>query len=149
MPGNDPEPTTAVLVIGAPIADGDAPLLCERLRAVACASGAQTIVCDVRALAAEARSVDALARMQLVARRLGCQIRLYRASPELADLLAFLGLSTVVGCGRAACNSSRPPPAMGRPPKRSLIPDLRGWTRARPAVKIGGCQSTDGLARVL
>jgi hypothetical protein len=113
-----PEPTTAVLVIARPVAPGDTERLCERLRALASDSGAEVIVCDVRALAADARSVDALARLQLTARRLGCQIRLVRASPQLDDLLSFLGLSSVVGCGRiqrAGC--SRPPPATTDPPK--------------------------------
>jgi hypothetical protein len=94
------EPTTAVLVIAQPLAHGDAAQLCERLQALVRGSGAGVIVCDVRALAADARTVDALARLQLTARRLGAQIRLVRASPELDDLLRFLGLADVVGCGR-------------------------------------------------
>ena len=109
-----PEPTTAVLVIARPIARGDVARLCERLQALVRDSGAEVVVCDVRALPADARSVDALARLQLTARRLGRQIRLSRASPELADLLTFLGLASVVGCGGWAREScSRPPPAMG------------------------------------
>jgi hypothetical protein len=115
-----PEPTTAVLVIARPVAQGDAEQLCEQLQALARESAPEVVVCDVRALAADARSVDALARLQLTARRLGCQIRLVRASPELDDLLSFLGLAGVVGCGRAQRTScSRPPPAMGGPPKEA------------------------------
>lgn len=118
MSGSDLEPTTAVLVIADAICHGDAAPLCERLRAVALASGAEVVVCDVRGLAADARSVDALARLQLAARRLGCRIRLRRASRELDDLLAFLGLAAVVGGGHAAVEpGSRPPSAVGRPPK--------------------------------
>jgi hypothetical protein len=115
-----PEPTTAVLVIAHPVAEGDTEQLCERLHALTRESGAEVIVCDVRALAADARSVDALARLQLTARRLGCRIRLVRASPQLDDLLSFLGLSDVVGCGRTPrMGCSRPPPAPGDPPKRA------------------------------
>ena len=40
--------------------------------------------------------VDALARMQLVARRLGCSIRLRGAGAELLGLLDLLGLARVV-----------------------------------------------------
>jgi hypothetical protein len=40
--------------------------------------------------------VDALARLQLVARRLGCSIRLRHASAELLGLLDLLGLAEVV-----------------------------------------------------
>ena len=97
--GPRPEPATAVLVIGAPIADGDVAPLCERLIALARGSDADVIVCDVRALDADARSIDALARLQLTARRLGRRIRLHRVSPELDALLSFLGLADVVGGG--------------------------------------------------
>lgn len=112
MPETAPEPTTAVLVIADPIADGDAEALCDRLRALAMASGARIIVCDVRALDADGRTVDALARLQLAARRLGRQIRLRRASPELDDVLSFLGLAAVVGCVRGAA-VRRPHPTGG------------------------------------
>jgi hypothetical protein len=40
--------------------------------------------------------VDELARWQLVARRLGCSIRLRDAGVDLWDLLEFLGLAQVV-----------------------------------------------------
>jgi hypothetical protein len=40
--------------------------------------------------------VEALARLQLVARRIGCQVRLRGASGELLELVAFMGLSDVL-----------------------------------------------------
>jgi hypothetical protein len=55
-----------------------------------------TIVCDVGALAPDAAAIDALARLQLAARRLGLEIRLSHASRELLGLLAFVGLSEVL-----------------------------------------------------
>jgi hypothetical protein len=55
-----------------------------------------TIVCDVGALAADAAAVDALARLQLTARRLGYEIRLGDASVDLQDLLDFVGLRDVL-----------------------------------------------------
>ncbi|MDX6677614.1 MAG: hypothetical protein QOE31_1666 [Solirubrobacteraceae bacterium] len=109
-----PEPATAVLVIAGPIGDGDAARLCERLTALAHASDAEMIVCDVRALAPDARSVDVLARLQLTARRLDRRIRLHRASPELDALLSFLGLSDVVGGGFARLCGRR----LGQPEER-------------------------------
>jgi hypothetical protein len=54
------------------------------------------IVCDVGALAPDAGAVDALARLQLTARRLGLEIRLRHASGELQELLAFVGLRDVL-----------------------------------------------------
>jgi ABC-type transporter Mla MlaB component len=41
--------------------------------------------------------VDALARLQLAARRHGCSIRLEDASDELAGLVRLCGLSGVLG----------------------------------------------------
>jgi hypothetical protein len=55
-----------------------------------------TIVCDVGALAPDASAVDALARLQLTARRLGYEIRLRDASVALQDLLDFVGLRNVL-----------------------------------------------------
>ena len=60
------------------------------------ASRSSTIVCDVRALAPDAAAVDALARLQLAAHRLGLEIRLRHASHDLQGLLAFVGLSDVL-----------------------------------------------------
>jgi hypothetical protein len=59
-------------------------------------SRASTIVCDLAAVAPEASSVDALARLQLNAHRLGLEIRLLHASSELQELIAFAGLNEVL-----------------------------------------------------
>ena len=56
-----------------------------------------TIVCDVSALAPDGLTVDALARLQLSARRVGLDLRLRRASGELEELLCFVGLREVLG----------------------------------------------------
>ena len=48
-------------------------------------------------LAPDASTIDALARLQLTLGRLGIEIRLRHASQELAELLAFVGLSDVLG----------------------------------------------------
>jgi hypothetical protein len=89
-----PPDCSGVLVIEGPIAAADLPLLCERLSVLA--AGADDLVCDVRALAPDALSINALARLQLTARRLGCRIRLRNASSELARLLWFCGLGGVL-----------------------------------------------------
>jgi ABC-type transporter Mla MlaB component len=57
---------------------------------------APTIVCDVSALAADAATVDALARLQLTARRCGHELALARAPKDLEELLAFIGLAEVL-----------------------------------------------------
>ena len=52
--------------------------------------------CDVRDAEADVATVDALARLQLVAKRLGCRLRLRNASAELVELVAFMGLADVL-----------------------------------------------------
>jgi ABC-type transporter Mla MlaB component len=55
-----------------------------------------TLVCDVHALAPDASAIDALARLQLAARRVGLEVRLCHASKELCGLLELVGLSDVL-----------------------------------------------------
>ena len=63
-----------------------------------------TIVCDVGAIAPDVHAIDALARLQLAARRLGMEIRLRHASDDLQELIVFAGLRDVLhleACGQA------------------------------------------------
>ena len=53
-------------------------------------------LCDVSGVDPDAVTVDALARLQLAARRHGCQVRLLHPSRELLELLAFMGLTDVL-----------------------------------------------------
>ena len=79
-----------------PIARADLPGLCERICELL--SSAQDVIasCDVGGVPPDAVTVDALARLQLAAHRTGCSIRLRNASPELRELVAFMGLGDVV-----------------------------------------------------
>jgi ABC-type transporter Mla MlaB component len=88
-------PTTVAFAVRGPIAREDLPGLCDRVCAILSASGAALAVCDVHGVEPDAVTVDALARLQLGARRSGCRVRLENASPELRELLAFLGLDDV------------------------------------------------------
>jgi ABC-type transporter Mla MlaB component len=101
-PRPPPEPNTIDLVINDQIARDDIAGLCERVRVLLEGSGAELLVCDVGALVEpDAVTVDALVRLQLTARRFGCQVRLNHASAELQELLALVGLCDVVPlCGR-------------------------------------------------
>jgi anti-anti-sigma regulatory factor len=56
----------------------------------------RTIVCDLRGVAADCVTVDALARLHLAARRAGVELNLRDASKELRELLVFTGLSGVL-----------------------------------------------------
>jgi hypothetical protein len=60
------------------------------------ASSASIALCDVTGVEPDAVTVDALARLQLAARRRGRTVRLRNASPDLCDLVAFLGLTDVL-----------------------------------------------------
>ena len=56
----------------------------------------RTIICDVGGVAPDVHAIDALARLQLAARRLGMEIRLRHASSELQELVGFAGLRDVL-----------------------------------------------------
>jgi ABC-type transporter Mla MlaB component len=88
-------PHTIAFAIEGPIARADLPGLCERVCAVLESNGAGVALCDVRGVAVDVVTVDALARLQLAARRHGCQVRLRNTSNELRELLAFMGLRDV------------------------------------------------------
>ena len=54
-------------------------------------------MCDLRGVEADCATVDAVARLHLAARRAGFELSLRDASQELTELLAFTGLSGVLG----------------------------------------------------
>ena len=91
----DAQQTVAFAVRG-PIARADLPGLCERICSLLERSGAGVALCDVAGVEPDAVTVDALARLQLAARRHGCRVRLRQASPELLGLVAFMGLEDVL-----------------------------------------------------
>jgi ABC-type transporter Mla MlaB component len=94
MPTSRPHPVA--FVISGPIARADLPGLCERICGLLTESGASVALCDVAGVDPDAVTVDALARLQLAAQRQGCRVRLRRASDELRELVAFMGLTDVL-----------------------------------------------------
>jgi ABC-type transporter Mla MlaB component len=79
-----------------PIARADLPGLCERICGLLSRAHGEVAWCDVAEVPPDAITVEALARLQVAARRRACSIRLRNASPELRELVAFMGLSDVV-----------------------------------------------------
>jgi ABC-type transporter Mla MlaB component len=76
-------------------------------------------VCDVGALVEpDVAAVEALARLQLAARRSGCRITLYDVPPQLGGLLELMGLGDIF------------PPAVNG----------RGVAEARTAGTAGRCR---------
>jgi hypothetical protein len=96
-----PGPPTVAFAIRGPIARADLPGLCDRVCTLLGGSGGGVLLCEVAGVEPDAVTVDALARLQLAAGRLGCQVRLRHASAELLDLVAFMGLANVLPDHRA------------------------------------------------
>ena len=90
-----PHPRTIAFAIEGPIERSDLPGLCDRVCGLL-RGGAATALCDVDGVQADAVTIDALARLQLAARRTGCHVRLRNASEELRELVAFMGLEDVL-----------------------------------------------------
>lgn len=88
-------PTIAFAIRG-PIARDDLPGLCNRVCALLESGDATVAICDVGGVDPDAVTVDALARLQLAAKRHGCQVRLRHASARLRALVAFMGLADVL-----------------------------------------------------
>ncbi|MFJ4849234.1 STAS domain-containing protein [Streptomyces sp. NPDC088733] len=92
-----------VLVLPARVTREAVPVLCERLRCLlaehrgntATAAAPVTVVCDVSGPAGEPDAVliDALARLQLTARRQGARVVLRGAGRPLRELIALVGLA--------------------------------------------------------
>jgi ABC-type transporter Mla MlaB component len=87
---------TIAFAIRGPITRADLPGLSDRVCDLLRQTHGCVAFCDVSGLGADAVTIDALARVALAARRNGCQVRLGRASAELRELLAFMGLEDVL-----------------------------------------------------
>jgi ABC-type transporter Mla MlaB component len=91
------EPASIDLILAGRIAPADIPALCARARTLLESGDADRLICDVGAVAdPDAVTIDALARLQLTARRLGSQVGLRDASDQLQELLDFVGLNGVL-----------------------------------------------------
>ena len=89
-------PHTVAFAIRGPIGRADLPGLCDRVCTLLSGSDADLALCDVCQVEPDAVTVDALARLQLAARRLGCTVRLRGASVALRELVEFMGLEDVL-----------------------------------------------------
>jgi len=83
-------------VVYGPIVHDDIPGLCRRVRGLL-TEGVGRIVCDVGGLTEpDGTTLDALARLQLAARRRGCRVVLRHAGIDLLGLLDAAGLGDIV-----------------------------------------------------
>jgi ABC-type transporter Mla MlaB component len=89
-------PHTVALAIRGPISRADLPGISDRVCGLLSSSRPGVVLCDVCGVEPDAVTVDALCRLQVAARKYGCQVRLRHASDELLALVAFMGLSDVL-----------------------------------------------------
>lgn len=95
-----PGPGGTVLVMSGPVPRDAIPAMCERARRLLQSCDPGPVACDVGALAEpDATTIDALARLQLTARRLGRRVEFRSACEELEDLLTLTGLLGVLTVG--------------------------------------------------
>jgi len=79
-------------VLGTPDARA---VLCAQVRRLLGAGDIDVVTCDLTDAVADLGHVDALARLQLTARRMGGRIRLRAAPPDLVDLIDWVGVPKV------------------------------------------------------
>jgi ABC-type transporter Mla MlaB component len=90
-----------------PVRRDDIPALCERARRLLEGCDAGSVSCDVAALAEpDVVTIDALARLQLTALRLGYRVELQRARGPLVQLLVLSGMSGVLPCAGSGPGAS-------------------------------------------
>ena len=90
------QPNTIVLVLDS-LDPADVASLIDHVVLGTQANAPTVILCDLAQLTdADMATVDALARLALRARRLGCSISLRDPSSELCELVAFAGLGDVL-----------------------------------------------------
>jgi len=84
------------LRIYGPITRADLDPLSARCCVFFAAHRGAVVDCDVAGIGSDAVTVDALARLQLVAKKYGCIVVLRGASGELRDLVELMGLTEVL-----------------------------------------------------
>ena len=95
-----PAPDATLALVGQ-IERADIPAFCERARGLIERSDEDPVVCDLgRVARPDAVTVEALARLQLEARRLGRRLVFRDVCGELRDLVAFVGLERTLPCDR-------------------------------------------------
>jgi ABC-type transporter Mla MlaB component len=82
--------------IRGPLGRADLPGLYARVCQLLEASAGGVVLCDVVGIPGDCVAIEALARLQLGARRHGCEVRVRHASQQLRDVIAFLGLEDVL-----------------------------------------------------
>ena len=101
-PSMSEQPNTIILAVESLDPD-EVPDLIKRLGPGIVRGDSTIILCDLARLAdADIATVDALARLALGARRMGCAVTLRDPSTELLELVGLAGLGEVLPCAPAS-----------------------------------------------
>src|SRR3954454_3841492 len=84
---------TLALRVRGPLLRPDLPGLFARVCTALSRDEPAVVLCDVSECEADLVALAALTRLQLAARRRGCEVRLAGASGEMLALVAFMGLA--------------------------------------------------------
>ena len=88
------------MVLEGPMVGADVRALCERLGSLLDAGRSDRVECECSALSdGDLRTVNALARLQLTARRRGAKLLLHGAPDALAELVSLVGLARILRLG--------------------------------------------------
>lgn len=86
-----------IFTAGGSIDRADIPTICQNARGAIAQSEPETIVFDMAALVhADAVVVEALARLHLTLKRLGCTLQIRNLRPHMQELVEFMGLNDVL-----------------------------------------------------
>lgn len=111
------EPTVVTVIFAGRLAHADVAALCDVVRTALESGDADVVLCDVSGLVGpDITTLGVLARVQLIACRLGCRVRLRHASCELRGLLALTGLEEAL----PSCDDPAASPPRGRAPRDDL-----------------------------
>jgi ABC-type transporter Mla MlaB component len=116
-PAAVPWPAVTRWAIGPAVGRADIPGLCERLTVLVRESAATAVDCDVSAITRpDIATVEALVRLRLTARWLGCDLRIRGAGHRLDELLALTGLGDVLLSRAGVVVEPRGQPEQGEEP---------------------------------
>ncbi|MEU5271110.1 STAS domain-containing protein [Streptomyces hygroscopicus] len=106
-----PAPFPPALVLSQPVTRAEVERLCRRLSGLVGGPGPGSVAVDVGGVRRpDLAVVEALARLRLTARRLGCGIQLLNAGGELRRLLAWTGLDEALTAPAPSGRSPGPEP---------------------------------------
>jgi hypothetical protein len=114
-PSRDADGCDACVRVVEPPTPAAVAAITERVRGLVEGPGRTVLILDVTHVDEDLRSLDALARLELTAIRMGCELRLVDASEGLRALAAFAGLAGVLPFDRSDVEARRQPEQREQP----------------------------------